>query len=118
MSFLLLFIQSWLSSYQSTNLFSSYSSGVPQVVLPPWLDCYDFATRAEFLGIGRWGSKQAMPRCTAAELGPIVVDVILGPSSQAMRTRVQELAALCGQTPGVEVAAANMLEAASGKKVE
>ncbi|KAK4143189.1 uncharacterized protein C8A04DRAFT_37726 [Dichotomopilus funicola] len=102
----------------ANSFHDALTSGVPQVVIPPWLDCYDFATRAEFLGIGRWGSKQAMPRCTTAELGPILVDVVLGPNAKAMRTKVQELAALCGQTPGVEVAAAQLLEAASGKKVD
>jgi len=74
------------------------------------LDCYDFASRAEFLGIGRWANKQAMPKCTAQEVGPILVDVVLGPKAQEMRTRVQELAALCDKTPGAPVAAAAILE--------
>jgi UDP:flavonoid glycosyltransferase YjiC (YdhE family) len=85
-------------------------------VLPGWLDCYDFASRAEILGIGRWGNKKAMPQCTAAELGPILVDVVLGPKSQSIKARVEELAALCAKTPGVSVAAAAILDEIENKK--
>jgi hypothetical protein len=28
-----------------------YKAGIPQVLLPAWYDCYDYATRVEYLGI-------------------------------------------------------------------
>jgi len=34
------------------------SAGVPQIVLSAWWDCHNFATRAEWLKIGRWGNKK------------------------------------------------------------
>ncbi len=94
----------------------NYSSGVPQVVLPSWLDCYDFASRAEVLGIGRWGNKQAMPGCTGRELGPVLVDVILGPQAQATKTRAKDLAGLCARTPGASVAAKEILDKMDDRK--
>lgn len=89
---------------------------MPQVVLPSWLDCYDFAGRVEYLGIGRWANKSTMPKCTARELGPVLVDVVLGPDAMSIRSRVRELAALCAKTPGGPVAAAAILEAAEDRK--
>ncbi|KAK4135203.1 glycosyltransferase family 1 protein [Trichocladium antarcticum] len=78
-----------------------------QVCPPPWMDCYD---------IGRWGNKRAMPRWSEHELGPILIDVLLGPDAAAMRSRVQELAAICNKTPGSDVAAAAIIEVMDGKK--
>lgn len=51
------------------------SAGVPQIVLPVWADTYDYAYRAEMLGVGRWGNKTACPRWSAAEFGDVLVDV-------------------------------------------
>ena len=87
-------------------------------MLPTWFDCYDFASRAEVLGIGRWGNQQAMPQCKDSELGPILVDVVFGPRSQSMRARVRELAALCAETPGASVAATAILEEMDGRKTK
>ncbi|KAH6838613.1 hypothetical protein B0I37DRAFT_387381 [Chaetomium sp. MPI-CAGE-AT-0009] len=100
----------------ANSFHDALTSGVPQVVLPGWLDCYDFAARAEFLGVGLWGNKQAMPRTSAQELAPIVIETVLGPKAAPMKAKVQELAALCGETPGVEVAATAILAEMKGKK--
>ncbi|KAK4032007.1 glycosyltransferase [Parachaetomium inaequale] len=106
-------------SHGGANSFNdALTCGIPQLVIPGWVDCYDFAGRAEFLGIGRWANKQAMPKCTAREVGPILIDVVLGPKAQAMRTRVQELAALCEKTPGASVAAAAILEVIEDSKTK
>ncbi|KAK4247343.1 glycosyltransferase [Corynascus novoguineensis] len=94
----------------ANSFHDALTCAVPQVVLPAWLDCYDFANRAELLGIGRWGNKKAMPYVTKDELGPILVEVVLGPKASEMRTRVKDLAELCGKTPGVTVAASNILD--------
>jgi len=65
---------------------------VPQVVLPAWADCYDFANRAELLGVGRWANKQAKPRWKRDELGAALVEVLSGPSSVSILQRARELA--------------------------
>jgi hypothetical protein len=87
-------------------------------VLPSWLDCYDFASRAEVLGIGRWGNKKTMPKCTAYELAPILIDVVLGARGESMRSKVRELAALCAKTPGATVAASAILAEADDRKTK
>lgn len=71
------------------------SAGVPQVVLPVWVDCFDFANRAEMLGIGLWGNKSTIPMNSAAELGPALTEVLLGDKSDHMRNRARDLAELC-----------------------
>jgi UDP:flavonoid glycosyltransferase YjiC (YdhE family) len=53
------------------------SAGVPQVILGVWADTYDYANRAELLGVGRWGNIKACPRWSVSELTPILHDVIL-----------------------------------------
>ncbi|KAL2259989.1 hypothetical protein VTK26DRAFT_6153 [Humicola hyalothermophila] len=94
------------------------SSGVPQISLPCWLDCYDFGNRTEILGIGRWGNKKAKPRYTAQELGPILVDVVIGPKADEMRAKVKGLAKLLADKPGADVAAKFILGEIDARKVK
>lgn len=84
-------------------------AGVPQIVLPTWVDCYEFGSRAEMLGLGMWGNKGARPRWTAAELGPIFVETILGPKAEAFRKRAKELQELTKQDGGGRNVAARII---------
>ncbi|KAF5698761.1 glycosyltransferase family 1 [Fusarium mundagurra] len=86
-------------------------AGVPQVVLPAWADCYDFANRAELLGIGRWGNKSAKPRWRKKELCEALVGAILGPEAEKIRLRAQELAERYPEGSGRRRAAEVLLEA-------
>ena len=70
------------------------SAGVPQVVLPVWSDTYEAPQRAQFLGIGCWGNPRSAPSCTAAEVGPALIKVILGPEAAQMQVRAKEVAEL------------------------
>ena len=72
-----------------------FSAGVPQVVLPTWADTYDYAYRVERLGIGRYDSRKASPKYKAVELGPVLVDVILGPKAEDMREKARDVAKGC-----------------------
>ncbi|RSM12640.1 hypothetical protein CEP52_002412 [Fusarium oligoseptatum] len=86
-------------------------TATPQVVLPQWTDCYDFAQRVEMLGIGRLGSKRTKPRWTAKELGQSIMDVIMGKDSEAIKNKAQDLARLCRNAgEGRGVAAKFILE--------
>lgn len=51
-------------------------AGVPQIVLPPWLDCYDFAVRAEYFGFGVWGNKSVAPAVDGEELWRALTKVV------------------------------------------
>ncbi|KAH8895948.1 UDP-Glycosyltransferase/glycogen phosphorylase [Thozetella sp. PMI_491] len=80
--------------------------GVPHVVLPVWADTYDFAHRVETLGVGRWGSRQARPSFKASELGPILLDVVLGPRAQEYQENARRIARVCGENGGAAAIAA------------
>ena len=44
-------------------------SGTPQILLPAWFDCYEFATRIEWLGSGIWGNRGHAPGIDADQFG-------------------------------------------------
>ncbi|KAJ5104264.1 family 1 glycosyltransferase [Penicillium argentinense] len=71
------------------------SSGVAQVVLPQWTDCYDYAQRVEMLGIGRLGSRKSKPQWSAPELSEELLHVLHGESSRAIKQKATELAIMC-----------------------
>ncbi len=79
---------------------------MPQVVLPVWMDTYDFARRAEILGIGRWGNKLTGKLCGSSELGEALVDVVASDRSAAYAQKAKELAELCRRSGGGRTIAA------------
>jgi hypothetical protein len=90
-------------------IFQYHSAGVPQVVLPVWMDTFDFARRVEFLGIGRWGNQQTGTSGGGGELGNALIDVLLGPNSQLYLQRAKELSKLCHQNGGGRNIAARII---------
>jgi UDP:flavonoid glycosyltransferase YjiC (YdhE family) len=89
-----------------TSYTGFFSSGVPQVVLPCWFDCYDFASKAELLGIGRWGSKKGCPRWIESELTEALIDVALDNNAE-YTAKSRSLAELCGRNGGGRATAAD-----------
>ncbi|KAF4439570.1 UDP-glycosyltransferase 84B2 [Fusarium austroafricanum] len=85
-------------------------SGVPQALLPAWTDCYDFANRAELLGIGRWANKMAKPRWTEDELTDALVDILFGPNSEHILKAAKELASRHPEWEGRQRAAQEILK--------
>ncbi|KAK4149016.1 hypothetical protein C8A00DRAFT_47293 [Chaetomidium leptoderma] len=81
----------------ANSFLESVSAGVPQVVLPLWMDTYDFARRAELLGIGRWGNLIADRLCEANEFGS---------RRLTYAQKARELAELCKRSGGGRVIAA------------
>ncbi|OAA67479.1 diacylglycerol o-acyltransferase [Cordyceps fumosorosea ARSEF 2679] len=97
------------SSYNEAIL-----AGVPHVVLPFWTDCYEYANRVEFLGVGRKGARRQQPVFEAAELAEAVSEVIHGPRSEGMKIRARELAELCRENgSGPDIAAQGILKLAT-----
>lgn len=86
------------------------------------MDCYDFARRAEILGIGRWGNRSISEAsetgnklCNAEELADVLVDVIIGGKWPVYAQRAKELAKVCGGPEvGREVAARMILREIDG----
>jgi hypothetical protein len=73
------------------------------------MDTFDFARRAELLGIGRWGNKVTHKGHWGGELGNVLVEVLLGARSTQIRDRARELARLCKENGGGRVIAARMI---------
>ena len=53
------------------------------MVLPVWMDTFDFARRTELLGIGRWGNRLARKLCEKKELGAVLTEVVAGEKASA-----------------------------------
>lgn len=84
-----------------------YSAGIPQVVLPVWMDTYDFARRAEILGIGRWGNQNNNGKlCKGGELGSILIEVLMGGQWSSYVENAKRLAGICQEEGGGRVKAA------------
>ena len=66
-----------------------------------WVDLYDYAVRAEFLGIGVWGNREAAPCWKAEELGTAFLRV-LGDGDEAVtiRKKAHELGRASQKEPG------------------
>ncbi|KAF6802332.1 udp-glucoronosyl and udp-glucosyl transferase family protein [Colletotrichum musicola] len=95
----------------ANSYWEALCAGVPQVVLSVWADTYDFAHRAEYLGIGRWGSRRSAPGVEAKEFGAALLRVLIGPEAEGIRTRAKEIAELRLRGEGRDVAARHILEA-------
>ena len=102
-----------LKAFGDTILMFSvvFSAGIPQVVVSVWMDTYDFARRAEILGIGRWGNQgtELGVIYNGRELGGAIVDVLVGGRASVFAARAKELAELCKRSGGGRVIAARRI---------
>lgn len=70
-------------------------TGKPQIILPAWIDCFDFANRAEMLGIGLWGNKRvAGGYIHEADLSAALVEILAGSRAEEIRSNAKGMAAL------------------------
>ncbi|GAB7344201.1 hypothetical protein MBLNU457_2092t1 [Dothideomycetes sp. NU457] len=82
----------------SSSFNEASGSGVPAVVVPFWWDCYDFAVRAEWFGIGIWGTRKSAPSVDGVELSEALLSAT-GDGTQAnkMREKVGVLAVMVSE---------------------
>ncbi|KAJ4865374.1 UDP-glucoronosyl and UDP-glucosyl transferase domain-containing protein [Trichoderma breve] len=85
-------------------------SGVPQLVLPVWGLCYDYAQRVERLGVGRCGNPTSKPRWTAEELSRELLNVLVGDEAKAIKANALAVKKICKQNgSGADCAAMAIL---------
>ncbi|KAH8816711.1 hypothetical protein F5884DRAFT_853146 [Xylogone sp. PMI_703] len=84
-------------------------SGIPQVLLPPWSDCYDFANRVELLGVGRWANQSAKPRWERKELAHSLEEVLFGLEAETILAKARDIASRHPESAGRERAAKEIL---------
>ena len=91
-------------------------AGVPHVVLPVWYDTYDYAQRAEYLGIGIYPNRHTAPHIKANDLSEAIWAVLEdSKSGPKVLERVREVKALCAQVEGREVATRKILDIMEGE---
>ncbi|PKS13400.1 hypothetical protein jhhlp_000171 [Lomentospora prolificans] len=93
----------------ASSFYEALCAGIPQILLPPWSDCYDFANRTELLGVGRWANKKAKPRWERSELASCIIDVLFGPESTKILARAKAVAAQHPEGAGREKAAREII---------
>jgi UDP:flavonoid glycosyltransferase YjiC (YdhE family) len=86
------------------------SAGIPQILLPAWADCYDFANRVELLQVGRRANKKAKPRWSHLELSASLREVLIGPQAEEIRKNATRLAEKFPENEGRNRAAAEILD--------
>lgn len=99
----------WCFDHAPAFANNGVSAGKPHVVLPCWMDTFDFANRAELAGIGLWGNRNNRPGWTADELGPVLREILLGPNASAIRERAQTMADVCQSQAGGRYKAARII---------
>jgi UDP:flavonoid glycosyltransferase YjiC (YdhE family) len=92
------------------NMFAR--TGVPHVVLPLWWDCFDFATRAEYLGIGVWGNRKAGIKFGVEELSRSIIEVVdqRAEKGKLIAQKAKKLGFVMGYYRGRETAAEKIME--------
>jgi hypothetical protein len=94
-------------------------AGVPQVVLPQWVDLYNYAQLVEDLGVGIWACRETSPYLEAECLYDALTKVASGDDdySTAMRRKAEGIAdTVRERPPGQHIAAKEIARlAAHGK---
>lgn len=93
-------------------------AGLPQVILPGWLDCYDFGNRAELKGYGVRANKTAAPRWTREEFGGALKEVIVSERAATYRENATKMALRHPAAAGREKAAKLILEILDSEQVD
>lgn len=78
------------------NVFNeAVAAGVPHVVLPLWADLYNYATLAEYAGLGIWASKRSAPDWDVEELSAAILKLLSedDPFAVAARTKAKAVSA-------------------------
>lgn len=81
------------------------SAGVPQVILPLWMDLYNMASLAEQAGVGVYASRGTAPDWTVHGLVKALERVLDNGQARAMRNKAASLSAKTKEQPGRTLAA-------------
>lgn len=77
---------------------------MPHLILPAWLDHYNYAARVEEIELGVWGNKKAAPGFSVDELTSAFLRLLDdGPASASMRENAKRLRGTLAR-PGRDIA--------------
>ncbi|KAI1420153.1 hypothetical protein F5Y12DRAFT_774407 [Xylaria sp. FL1777] len=80
-------------------------TGVPQIVLPQWLDHYSFAQLAQDSGVGVWGCRDASPFWKAECLRDAFTTILTGDSGDRIQKKAKRFGDITQSNPGQYVVA-------------
>lgn len=81
-------------------------SGVPLIILPSWVDLYNFAQLTEQTGLGIWGCREQSPNFNAECLSDAILKLSdNSPETLAIRAKSREIRDQIRAKPGRDVAA-------------
>ncbi|KAI0411532.1 hypothetical protein F5X98DRAFT_357071 [Xylaria grammica] len=85
------------------------AAGVPQVVLPMWLDCYNYAQLAEDRGVGVYANRASAPDWTVEGLRDSFLRVLDDrDEGRRIREKAKRLGKIAQENPGRYVAASHI----------
>ncbi|KAJ3499835.1 hypothetical protein NLG97_g14 [Lecanicillium saksenae] len=100
------FISAFVTHGGANGYHEALEAGVPTVVLPMWVDLFNFAQLTEQIGVGVWACRDTSPRFDSDCLHKAIMRVADGgPESLAMRSRAKMFSDEARKTPGRDVAA-------------
>lgn len=94
----------------ANTFYEAIKAGVPQVILPIWLDTYDFAHRVEYLGVGVWGNRRSAPAVQGYEFGQALKRMLASVQKIRVKQRAREVAADLEGREGRVVACEKIME--------
>ncbi|KAJ2965287.1 hypothetical protein NQ176_g10688 [Zarea fungicola] len=112
-------IAAFVSHGGAGGFHEAIEAGVPTVVLPMWVDLYNFARLTEQIGVGLWACQDTSPHYDEDCLGAAIMRVSDGgPESAAMRAKVKELSRRVKLNPGRDIAADVVAKLAALQRLE
>lgn len=92
---------------------------MPQVVLPLWVDLYNFAALAESIGTGVWGCSETSPTFYPECVSEAVIKVAGGgPESVAFAAKSKALGDAARAKPGRDISARIIAQLATSGRSE
>ncbi|KAF2973329.1 hypothetical protein GQX73_g356 [Xylaria multiplex] len=88
-------------------------SGVPQIVLPQWLDHYSFAQLSQDIGVGVWGCRDASPFWATECLRDAFSTVLSGESGDSIRDKAKRFGDIARSNPGEQIVASEIAKLAA-----
>ncbi|PSR78623.1 hypothetical protein PHLCEN_2v7370 [Hermanssonia centrifuga] len=89
------------------------NAGVPQILLPQWLDLYEYAVRTEWLGHGIYANKGHPAEIVADQLADAFLRVLSDDEGKILKAKSLEIAEACRRGGGVQTVARTLLAAAT-----
>jgi len=86
-------------------------AGVPQIILPQWLDLYDYAVRVEWLGHGIYANKGFPAQIDATQLAEAFVKVLTDEGNR-LKNKALEISEACRRGGGVHTVGKTIISAA------